>query len=343
MAKITRKTSKLFAISGAGTDVEQFGAFQANGTPNYTTNPATIQALSAWAAGWTATQFSGVFAPYFQDRNAVDLVMLYQISYLLQQGIPEWDSSTPYFINSVVQNGSSIYLSLQDNNTGNTPPSLSSNSFWRILAFPSINQSKNPTRTVLTSGSGTYTPPSGCLRVLIRMVGGGGGGGGNGSTGGGENAGSNGGATTISSYTAGGGGGASNFGLTPGTGGAASGGDVNIAGAWGGNLLANHGGISKLGGAGSSAPTIPGVTPGTAGNSAAANSGSGGSGAGRFSSGGPAQIVTGGGAGGYLEVVVTAPAAMSYSVGAGGAGGALSTNHGGNGGSGVIIIDEFYY
>ena len=36
--------------------------------------------------------------------------MLYQLAYLLQQGIAEWDSGTTYYTNSVVQNGGSIYI-----------------------------------------------------------------------------------------------------------------------------------------------------------------------------------------------------------------------------------------
>src|SRR6266436_2442685 len=64
-----------------------------------------------------------------------------------------------------------------------------------VDVFPSTMPLESPsyTRTVLTSGSGTYTTPVGCRAINIRLVGGGGGGGGGGSSGGAGGAGS----TTI--------------------------------------------------------------------------------------------------------------------------------------------------
>jgi hypothetical protein len=53
----------------------------------------------------------------------------------------------------------------------------------------------------------------------------------------------------------------------------------------------------------------------------------------------------GGAAGGYVEKLITSPAASySYSIGAGGTSGAAGTSGqtGGVGGSGIIIVDEFY-
>ena len=51
----------------------------------------------------------------------------------------------------------------------------------------------------------------------------------------------------------------------------------------------------------------------------------------------------GGGAGGYCELWVNAPAATyTYAVGAGGAGGAAGTYAGGNGAAGLVIVEEFY-
>lgn len=341
MAKITRKTAQQFATAGAGTDVEQFASFQVNGVPTYTTNPATIMApiagVSYWKTGWTAAQAQGTFAPYFQDRNAVDLVTFYQLAYLLQEGIAEWDSATTYFMNSVAQSGGQLFLSLQDNNANNVPPVGTSNSFWRIIAFPSTNPARPTTRTVYTVGSGTYTPPVGCVRIFVRLVGGGGGGAGTSA----GNSGTNGGDTTFGTFTAGGGHTTTGSGLTPGIGGTAAGGDVNIVGTPGGLLSQNHGGKSKFGGSGGSALNNTGNTPGVAGTNAAANSGSGGSGAGRFSAG-VGQLASGGGSGGYVEGTVYAPTATSYAVGAGGVGGP-GGNLGGNGAAGIVVIDEYYY
>lgn len=305
MAKITRVTSTVFANGASGTDIEQFGSKVQTGTPNYTNDPAVIQSLAAWSTGWSAALVVANNSEYKQDRNAVDYVAFYQLSYLLQQGIPEWDSGTTYYINSVVQNSGNFFISLTDTNLGNTPPATGSNSNWHSL-------STQPTRTVLTSGSGTYTPPTRCIGILVQMIGGGGGGAATG-------AGGAGGDTTFSTFTAGGGGG----GLTTSTGGAggtASGGSVNISGQ-GGGATSGDGGSSFFGGAGS-----------IFAHAAAANSGSGGGSSGTGTTGG-------GGAGGYIEVSVSAPTAVSYGVGAAGAAGSGGA---GAGGSGLIIITEYY-
>ncbi|MDD5301495.1 MAG: hypothetical protein PHS14_00185 [Elusimicrobia bacterium] len=246
MAKIIRKTASIFCggLSSGSNQVEQFGSKVLSGTPNYTVDPAVIMSGgggSWWADGWGPALNATNNSEYKQDRNGVDLVATYQIAYLLQQGLAEYDAATTYYIGSVVQYSGLFYISLTDNNTGNQPDTHTSD--WR-------NMSAQPTTTVLTSGSGTYTPPTGCVAIGVRMVGGGGGSGGAG------------GDTTFGGFTAGGGGAASGY--TGGAGGSASGGSVNLVGAVGGT----DGGSSPFGGAGSK--TV----------AAAANSGSGGGGGG---------------------------------------------------------------
>ena len=340
--KITRKTAFLFGISAGATGIEEFASKEVSGTLVYSIDPAGIQ-TAAWPLGLVASIYEGVGAPYYQDRNAIDLVTFYQIAYFLQQGVPEWDGGTTYFTDSVVQLGGSIYISLQDNNT--TEPSGSSNSYWTLCAFPSTNQAKSPTHTVLTVGSGTYTPPAGCTRIFIRMVGGGGGGGGGGNPGSG-NAGSSGTNTTFGTLTAfagGGGEGWQSILVAGGSGGAASGGQVNISGGTGngyhyGNWIGVRGG-SKFGGAGNATSFSN-----SNGSAAEPNSGSGG-GAGNLGESGYQYGGGGGGSGGYVEDVIYYPSSMSYYIGVGGGGGsgASGGGNGGAGGSGIIIIDEFYY
>jgi hypothetical protein len=193
-----------------------------------------------------------------------------------------------------------------------------------------------PTRTVLTSGAGTYTRPAGCTRIFGCMIGGGGGGAGSGTAPGATGAGGD---TTFGTLTAGGGSGAaSNAG---GGGGAATNGDVNITGGSGaqcGSLATSPGGMgasSPFGGGGACGAS-------STGSAAMSNTGAGGGGA---ASAGTVYPGGGGGAGGYLERLIIGPSATySYAVGAGGSGGAGGTSGapGGNGGSGLIIIDEFY-
>lgn len=204
------------------------------------------------------------------------------------------------------------------------------------------------TRTVLTSGAGTYNRPAGVTAIFVRGQAAGGGGAGGGGSAGSYNGGGggNGGTTTFGSFTATGGVGAASS--SSGAGGGASGsGALCLSGGAGGcgqtNFptgsypLSGGGGNSPFGGAGNSR------FPGAGVQNAAPNSGSGGEGgagaSGNIPSGG------GGGAGGYFEVLITSPAATyTYSVGAGGTVGMAGTtgSSGGAGGSGVLIIDEFY-
>lgn len=138
MAKLARVTNLTFGATAPTDTIEQFGSAVAS-TPNYTTDPALIQALSAWGDGWTSAIVSGNKAPYVQDMNAVLYVLSYQLSYLFQEGIPEWDSGTTYYINSVVQDnvgGGQWFKSLQNANLNNTPPVSSSNAFWSWINPP---------------------------------------------------------------------------------------------------------------------------------------------------------------------------------------------------------------
>ncbi len=324
MAKLTRKTAYVFGLNAASKDIEQFGSKVVTGTPNYTNDPDIIQALSAWLDGWTSALVGTNNSEYKQDRNAVDYVASYQIAYLMQMGIPEWDSGTTYYTNSYAQYNGQLYISLVDANLNNTPPAVGQlSTYWKPLYL--LGSAPAPTRTVLTSGSGTYIPPAGCVRLYVRMIGGGGGG--IGTTGGGANGGN-----TVfgAALTAGGGSGAVSNSQNA-AGGVATGGSVNISGAVGGNSTGissgTPGGNSIFGGAGVGAYS-PNAVANTGGGGAAGSSGSS----------------AGGGAGAYLEAIINNPssAGYGYTVGAGGAGGSGSPA-GGAGGSGIIIIDEFYF
>lgn len=209
-------------------------------------------------------------------------------------------------------------------------------SYTRAAYAPSVG--KLPTRQVFTSGTGTYTTPTGATRLVVRMVGGGGGGGGAPATAG--TAGNN---TTFSTFTASGGA-AGTGALAGGAGGAAAGGTINIPGGAGGGggktsvanvfMPGGMGGSSAFGGAGASG------LGNAVGGAGATNSGGGGGGGG----GGSAQdSASGGGSGGYVEGYITSPAATySYSVAGTAAGGVGATTTGGAGAAGIIIVEEIY-
>ena len=202
-----------------------------------------------------------------------------------------------------------------------------------------ISSRKQPTRTVLTSGSGTYTVPAGCTRINVRMVGAGAGGFGDAAGGAGN-------ATTFGALTANGGGVPVNGGTAQTAAATASGGDINISG---GQADTTQGGInaftsgtrgaaSAFGGGGAGGVGSAGPSVGQAGNAPGSGGGAGGS--------TNASIAgTGGNAGAYCEKLITAPAATySYAVAAGGTAGAAGAQRAGGaaGAAGIIIIDEYY-
>lgn len=206
---------------------------------------------------------------------------------------------------------------------------------------------KNVTQQKFTSGSGTYTTPSGPTPIYIRVVAVGGGGGGNSgatvTTTGGDGGDSTFGTALIS---AGGGGGCTQQGSSGPPGGTSSLGAATglaLTGSRGGaggrtsdaaeGSVGGDGGTSALGGAGSAGS---GNQVGTAG---ATNTGSGGGGGG----GGAANNAgCGGASGGYVDAIITNPASSyTYSVGAAGAA-STGGNVGGAGGSGIILVTEYY-
>lgn len=118
MAKLPRVTQKIFAVNAPANQVTKFGTIKA-GSPQYATAAADIM-NSNFETGWSAAVESD-YAPYRQDRNAVDTAVTQQIAYIFQEGLPEWDASTVYYKNSMVKildgTNSKIYVSIADNNT----------------------------------------------------------------------------------------------------------------------------------------------------------------------------------------------------------------------------------
>lgn len=209
-----------------------------------------------------------------------------------------------------------------------------------------------PQTTVYTSGSGTYTVPSGARWLSVKMVGGGGGGAVGASGGNATTNGAIGTATTfgtgIASAGAGGlvndngGIGTASTMISGGVGVALAGGDGGPSAApYGTGRAANEGGqggSSAFGGAGAGR----GGSNEASGGDGKPNTGGGGGAAG--GSNAPGTYAGGGGAsGGYVECVIASPAATySYAVGAGGAGGNNGSRVGGNGGSGVIYVVAYF-
>lgn len=208
-----------------------------------------------------------------------------------------------------------------------------------------------PQITNLTSGSGTYTVPTGTQYLRVRAVGGGGGGSGGG-TASGTLAGTGGASTFGTSMVAANGGTPGLFNTAGAVGGTASLGTgpigTAVSGGYGapgngGSLTQTQagaqGGSSYFGGAGGGAQS--GVGGGLAGASNSGGGGGGGSNNGALNS----IAGNGGGAGGFVDAIITSPTSTySYSVGAAGTAGGAGTSGGagGAGGSGYIEVTAYF-
>ena len=131
MAKLTRVPAKVFAASAAADEIGQFGSAVA-GSKLETADVATIQGLSAWLSGWSEALVSGNRYPALQEMNGLLKVLSYQGAYALQEGIPEYDSDTTYYIGSIVKKTGTfeLYGSLTDDNVGNA---LTVDTEWQFL------------------------------------------------------------------------------------------------------------------------------------------------------------------------------------------------------------------
>lgn len=131
MAKIITKLQKVFGATGPTGVLGQFGSYKEN-TPTYSDDVETIQALNEYGDGIASALVNGA-PPAIQDVNGLFYVISKQIAYLMQQGIPEWDAATNYFIGSFVTRPSGtdgeIFMSVANDNLNNA---LTDTTKWMI-------------------------------------------------------------------------------------------------------------------------------------------------------------------------------------------------------------------
>lgn len=120
MSKLTRVFQKQFGVNAGNSDVGIFGSLAAS-NPQYSKDPETIQSLNAFLTGWAAETIANN-RPALEDFNAIDFLTFYQLCYLLQTGVAEWNAETTYYIGSIVNDGTGVlYKSLANDNIDNDP------------------------------------------------------------------------------------------------------------------------------------------------------------------------------------------------------------------------------
>lgn len=352
MANLLRYFQKIFGINAGSNQMAEYGSLIGDPPGNLydgaTITPDIVQNLSQFESGQYAA-VGGANSPTIQDHNSLFYLYSYQLAYLFQKGIPDWNAETTYFIGNIVRVSGVNYVSLVNNNLNNA---VSDDTKWRL-------ETLEPISTTYTSGSGTYVTSATVapLYLRIRAIGAGGGGAGSGTGVSVSNNGGNGGDTTFSTITAGGGKGADMSvpgDPIPGAGGTGSVGAgaievLNVQGGAGGDGMV-HGGIAALellGGAGGCTPlSSTSAIVNSAGLNGVSNTGAGGGG-GAGSSSSPYFYGAGGGGGNFIEAYILNPGistSFSFSVGTGGTLGlaGVSGFNGGTGASGIIIVEEFY-
>lgn len=127
MTKIERKTQKIFAGNADTDELAVFGSM-ISGTPVYNDDIEALQS-EAYTEGWKAAVAANE-APFMEEMNAVQYGFSKQLAYLFQQGIPEWDAGTTYYLNSFCQVGGVIYKSKLDENINHSPGDDTKEIYW---------------------------------------------------------------------------------------------------------------------------------------------------------------------------------------------------------------------
>ena len=163
MAKIASFVQKIFGKDA--TNIGQIGSAAA-GTKLITSDPATIQALTAFTNGISDVTLSSKRIIPQEELMALHYLHTMQNAYQQQEGIQEYNSGVTYYQYSIVKKAGTyeIYGSLTDNNIGNA---LTDATKWKKLQDLSTggiiygtNYIKFPDGTLMIRGSSTNTGAS---------------------------------------------------------------------------------------------------------------------------------------------------------------------------------------
>ncbi|AFC22593.1 hypothetical protein phi1422_0073 [Bdellovibrio phage phi1422] len=147
--KLERKHFKLFGKDTVAERIMQIGSLRA-GTPVQSKDPDVLQALPNYLEGWPAIVMADN-APAMEDMGALQFVFAYMIATIMEQGVPEWNSATEYFIGSVVSYQGKLYRSVIDENLNNA---VAVGTAWVPLSSESVkNVNAQDTYTVINTDS----------------------------------------------------------------------------------------------------------------------------------------------------------------------------------------------
>jgi hypothetical protein len=158
MTKLAIKVQKIFGATGPTGVLGQFGSLKA-GSPTYSNDPDTIQALSGYGQGIDGASINSA-PPAIQDVNSLSYLISRQIAYLMQTSVSEWDAATTYYIGSIINDGlGNLYTSITDDNLNNV---ITDSSNW-------LNMTSNFSRDV--SGDVTFANEDYCIVYPVGATG----------------------------------------------------------------------------------------------------------------------------------------------------------------------------
>lgn len=141
MPEQERILQKIFGSTGGTSEFGQFGSNQASPPGTTTKDLDLIQSLSNFLRGWYGATASAAEPPRIQDMNSLFLLITSQLSYMFQNGIPEYLETEEYYPGKAIcQNNGVIWAlnSLSDSPTIGIEPSYGI-SDWIPISIHSVS------------------------------------------------------------------------------------------------------------------------------------------------------------------------------------------------------------
>lgn len=137
MAKLNRRLTKIFAENSGSQGTAVYGS-KKMGNVQYSKDIEVLQ-NNKYQVG----REEGVIdkkAPVLQEENTIDYVLSHQIKYINQMGVCEWYNKETYYVDSIVNVGGNLYVSLQNDNINHNP--LIDTQYWKLLSGSNVNSNK---------------------------------------------------------------------------------------------------------------------------------------------------------------------------------------------------------
>lgn len=139
--KLQRFFQKIFGQDAQPSERSIIGFFAETGTCSIANTIEDAQSLNRFEGGIDQILI-GENSPTKEDVNSLFWILSYQIAYLMQNGIPEWNEDTEYYLGSICRYEGELYKCRDDNDgSGLTNEIPSSSIKWESL-FPK----KKPTQ-----------------------------------------------------------------------------------------------------------------------------------------------------------------------------------------------------